>query len=108
MKSRKKLLLWLIFIVVLITTIRFAASSWHKYQTWEAHQAYFEQAPEDRKIETWMTPKFIKRFYKLKEIDTLNGKIGFWEKTKPLTDLCEKRELDCDALVKSINEQISE
>ena len=106
MKPRKKLLLWLIFIVVLIATIRFAASSWRKYQTWDAHQAYFEQAPENRKIETWMTPKFIKRYYKLKKIDALNEKIGFWEKRKPLSDLCEKKQLDCDVLVKAMNEQI--
>ena len=89
-----------------MATIRFSVSSWRKYQTWESHKEYFERAPENRKVETWMTPKFIKSHYKIKKIPESVEKLGFWEKRDTLEKLCKKRQLDCDVLIKQLNQQI--
>ena len=106
MKTQKNLLLWLVLILLLIGTTLFAVRSWKKYKIWQSHKAYFEQAPEKRKIETWMTPNFIERHYKINITSELTKEPGFWDQRHPLNALCLSRQLDCEALVKKLNQQI--
>lgn len=103
MKISKKHWLWIALIIVVLLIAKYATSSWRKYQVWEAHKTYFTQPKENRKIETWMTPNFIKRHYSL-DIDSLFGfSPGFWEERDPLDELCKRNKIDCDALVKKLN-----
>lgn len=107
MKLRKNRILWLLLILVIISSVIFASKSWKNLSLWRSHQAYFKQPEEDRKIELWMTPRFIKHYYDLNEISALSGKVKFKDRGLPLEKLCEKRKLDCDEIVKEINKQIS-
>ncbi len=101
--KKKKLLLWIILIIVLIAIARFGISSWRKYQIWESHQSYFEQNQEDRKIELWMTPSFVFRQYNIK-LDSIRP--SFWEKREPLSDICKNHQIDCNKLLKNLNSKI--
>lgn len=106
MKVTKNLWLWLLLIILLIAIARFGISGWKKYKIWKSHQTYFEQAPENRKIEAWMTPNFIKRHYKIKVTSVLGQRPGFWEERKPLTELCLDHQLDCQSLLEKLNSKI--
>ncbi len=106
MKPKKNIWLWIALIVVLLAIAKYATSSWRKYQVWQDHKAYFEQAPENRKIETWMTPNFVKRHYKLDLDSLLSISPSFWEERKPLSELCTSHKLDCDELLTKLNSHI--
>ena len=103
MKISKKLWLWIALIIVVLFIAKYATSSWRKYQIWETHKTYFEQAKEDRKIETWMTPNFIKRHYSLDLVSLLGFIPSFWEERKPLDELCQSHQIDCTSLLKNLN-----
>jgi len=103
MKRKSKIWLWIALIIVVLSIAKYATSSWRKYQIWETHKAYFEQAKENRKIETWMTPNFIKRHYSLDIKSLLGFSPSFWEERNPLDELCKRKKIDCNALVKKLN-----
>ena len=103
MKIKKQLWLWLALILVLLGIAKYATSSWRKYQVWEAHKTYFQKPLVERKIKIWMTPNFIKRHYDIDLTSLLGFSPGFWEERDSLDILCQKNQIDCDALVKNLN-----
>ena len=103
MKTSKKHWLWVALIIVVLLIAKYATSSWRKYQVWEAHKSYFEQAQKDRKIETWMTPNFIKRHYSLDLASLLGFSPSFWEERKPLDELCQSHQIGCSTLLENLN-----
>ncbi len=106
MKLKKNIWLWLALLIVTLAILRFANTSWRKYQVWQTHKTYFEQAPENRKIEAWMTPNFVKRHYKFDIDSVLSLNPSFWQERKPLSELCATRKLDCKALLLKLNSHI--
>ena len=106
MTQKKKIFLWIIFIILLLAVVRFGISSWRKYQIWESHKSYFEKRPEDKKIESWMTPNFIKRHYNL-DFATITGIIpNFWEERESIEILCKTHQVDCQVLTNNLNQFI--
>ena len=103
MKVKKNYWLWIALIVVVLLIAKFATSGWRKYQIWETHKTYFQQAKQDRKIEAWMTPNFIKRHYALDLVSLLGFSPSFWEERKPLDELCKSHKLNCISLVEKLN-----
>lgn len=107
MKIKNKHRLWIALVVIVLLIAKYATSSWRKYQIWQEHKAYFNQAKEDRKIETWMTPNFIKRRYALDLSSLVGFSPNFWEERKPLDELCQSHQINCIALVEKLNRHIS-
>ena len=107
MNNKSKFWLWIALIIVVLFIAKYATSSWRKYQIWETHKTYFEQAKEDRKIETWMTPNFIKRHYALDLASLLGFSPSFWEERKPLDELCSIHQINCATVVEKLNHHTS-
>ena len=105
-RLKKHLWLWIALIVVLLLIGKFSVNGFQKYQVWSEHKAFFEQPIEERKIQTWMTPNFIKRHYKVDVRSVLGFTPGFREQRNSLDEMCLKHQLDCSTLVDKLDKAI--
>lgn len=105
-RLKKHLWLWIALIVVLLLTGKYSVNSFRKYQVWSEHKAYFEQPIEERKIQTWMTPNFINRYYNIDLHSALGFTPGFKEQRNSLDEMCEKHQLDCSTLVDKLDKAV--